>query len=743
MSDRRDDILDTLTESKRLVGDLEMPTGEEYSINSILTEFGQDAAEPAPEEETAQESVEETGPSSRSAAASRRAKVLQFPKLFNRSEEAAEGEETEETPAEEPEEAAAPQPEESRPVRRVKSPSAWVEPTPEEERRLSLEDVMAHTVDSVMEDEDDDVLEERIPLGEQIGYVLANIGEKLSGLRRRVSSGKPEEPGRRAEPPEPDTKDAVREERRLCKRRKRQLIFSAPPLAALLAVTVIDTWWPDILPALWQELAMLRCGVAGGLLLLTCLAAPDVWRRAIESLKAHRVYGETAAAVAVLAVLGECIQGAVTGQMAYLPLAAPAALLVWLCLLGAFLESRGRWDSYRLLDLDDCPPYGVAVTKAGACKQKGRQEGFYNRSRRSDLAAASQTILLPLLLSGCTVLAGVVCIGGERPEDFLHVWSALLTASLPLGLPLCGTLPVSCLSRRLNRSGCAVAGYAGARALGGVRRMVVTDGDVFPINAVVYEDLKLNKEEITKVVPYAATVAKASASPLQPLFDRMLADQGGTYCECTDLRYYEDGGVSVTIHGENVKMGSAYFMKKSRIPLLRDSNAKMKTGVFLAVDGELAAVFVLKYKAIGNVDWALRALRRSRIVPVLAVRDSNVTPGLIKSIFRVDTKPIYPDVPTRLSLSEQSGETVPEANAAIYREGLMPFAETVVGSRRCCRMVLWSTVLCWLGSLCGLLLSYYLTSVAAYGALSAGYVLVFALLWLLPTVLLGDLTRRY
>ena len=51
--------------------------------------------------------------------------------------------------------------------------------------------------------------------------------------------------------------------------------------------------------------------------------------------------------------------------------------------------------------------------------------------------------------------------------------------------------------------------------------------------------------------------------------------------------------------------------------------------------------------------------------------------------------------------------------------------------------------LCWLGCLCGLLLGYYLTGVAAYSALSAGYMLVFLLLWLLPTVLLGDLTGRY
>jgi ABC-type Mn2+/Zn2+ transport system permease subunit len=73
----------------------------------------------------------------------------------------------------------------------------------------------------------------------------------------------------------------------------------------------------------------------------------------------------------------------------------------------------------------------------------------------------------------------------------------------------------------------------------------------------------------------------------------------------------------------------------------------------------------------------------------------------------------------------------------------MPFAETVIGSRRCCRMVKWSAALSWFGSLCGILLSYYLSSVSAFNALNAGYILVFALLWLLPTLLLADLVRRY
>ena len=63
---------------------------------------------------------------------------------------------------------------------------------------------------------------------------------------------------------------------------------------------------------------------------------------------------------------------------------------------------------------------------------------------------------------------------------------------------------------------------------------------------------------------------------------------------------------------------------------------KLSTGVFLAVDGALTAVFAVKYQPSRNAEWALRTLKRFHIVPVLAVRSGNVTPGLIKRKFGVD-----------------------------------------------------------------------------------------------------------
>lgn len=789
MSKRYDDeLFHTLSETKRLVGDTPVPAGEEFSLESILAEFGQGAAEPADETVVAEEeelrrvpetkdekstpvqeqeeekppvSTEEAAPEEDTtkpekpeehAAAPRRGKVLQFPRIFvprEKEEPAREEtptveenvpEQTEEVPAEPAGE------ETDKPVEESIEESAE-EPTPADEQRISIEDVMARTVDAVLEDEEDAILDDPVPLAERLSRIWSGCGEKLRAV---VGGLLPTKTRRREEeeiPREPDMEQAERESKRRCKKLRRQLLLASLPLLALLVITVADTW-TDRLGAAVQELlapwfasAMLRCAVPGGLLLLVCAACVNVWREAFAALKARRFNAEAASLLPVLAVAGECIYGAAVDEMIYLPLAAPAALLVWLCLLGQLLWAKARHDAFRLAYLGGQPPYAVSVTAAGACKQRGELRGFYTAFHRADPVSRSQTVLLPLLLSAATVLSGVVCIGGERMDEFFRVWSAMLTASLPLGLPLCGALSVNCLTRRLRRSGCAVAGYSGAETISGVKRIVLTDGDLFPPGTVSLNGLKLYGEEIGKVVSYAATVCRAAGSQLQPIFEQLLSTEGGSYCRYEDLHFYEEGGASVTIHGETVAMGSAYFMKKQRVTLPHE--LKVKTGVFLAVDGQLIAIFAIKYRPSRNVEWALRALRRSRIEPVLAVRSGNITPGLLKRKFRVDVKPLYPDISTRLALSDLSGEKTPGSGAVIYREGLMPFAETVIGSRRCCAMVKRSGVLCALGSLCGLLLAYYLTGVAAYDAISAGYVLIFALLWLLPVVLLGDLTRRY
>lgn len=81
------------------------------------------------------------------------------------------------------------------------------------------------------------------------------------------------------------------------------------------------------------------------------------------------------------------------------------------------------------------------MTAAGACKQRGSLAGFYRTTVRPGPAERWQVILTPLLLTAATVLTGVVCVGGGKMNQVLWVWSAILSATVPLSLPLTGRCP--------------------------------------------------------------------------------------------------------------------------------------------------------------------------------------------------------------------------------------------------------------------------------------------------------------
>ena len=613
--------------------------------------------------------------------------------------------------------------------------------------RVSLRDVMSQTVDAVLADEEDGVLDDPLPLGQRLAALLHRFTDRGDDRRRGLSQEteqlfdepeaepEPEEP----EEPEPRMDDALREEKRRCNRLRRGLVLGAFPALLLVVAAVLQEL--EVLPPAWLDAALLRCAVLGGGLLLTALLCLPVWRTAVQLLRDGRVGCELCAGVAVLADLLCCVCGAVTGSTLSTPYAAAGALLILSCQLGLYLTAETRRAAFHLAELNGVPPYVVSVLPAGTCKQRGVLEGFYRMTMRPDPARQWQNYVLPLLLSTAVVLSGVVCFTARPMAEFPWVLAALTGAGVQLSLPLTGALPLYYLSRRLERSGAAAAGYAGARAVARSGRILLTDDDLFPAGTVTLNGYKVYGEERGRAVAYAASVAKAAGSSLAPLLDRQLTAEGGCPMRVDELHFCEEGGVEAALRGETVLLGSAYFMKKRHIALPRD--LRLQTGLFLAVDGVLTAVFAVKYQPSRNAEWALRALRRSRITPVLAVRSSNVTPSLIKRKFGVDAKVIYPDVSTRLALAQLASQQGEAPNVIVCREGLLPLAESVVGSRRMVRAVRTATVLSYLGALCGVLLAYYLTSVGNFAVLTPLAMVIFLLLWLLPTLLIAGLVRHF
>ena len=666
-----------------------------YSLDDILAEFGSGGAKPAQKEAT---SAEKSAPVEKAAP----------------------------PPIVEP----APPP----PIEEV-PPKETAERPPD---RVSLKDIMQDTVDAVMAEHEDGILTEPPTLKERLSALFSRRDKRVSQDTEQLWVTEPLPQPEEELEPEPDSDDALRIERRAAIRLRRSAAWSLVPAVVLTALAVAEKL--ALLTTFFEMLPFLRGAVWGGLLLLSALIAMPAWRYGVQQIKKRRFSYELGALVLTVVTLASCAYDALV-PCDISPLAVPAAAVLSFTLWGRFFHSRARRDAFRLVALGEVPETVVSPTEAGVCRQKGVIAGFFHLWDVPDSARAVQNYLVPLLLSVATILAAVVCLTGGQMDRFLWVWSAHLITALPISMPLCAALPMSLLQHRLGRCGSALAGFAGAKAVAMPRRLLVTEDDLFPAGTVAFNGYKLYGEERLRMMSYATSMAEAAQSPLTPLFRQQLLAEGGFMTKVNDLHFLEEGGVIATIHGETVAMGSAYFMRSQKISLPHD--LKLQTGVFLAVDGVLCAIFVIKYHPSRNAEWALRALRRNHIRPVLAVRSSNVTPGLIKRKFGVDCRCVYPTVSARLAFSDLAHQKGERPYAALYRQGMLPLVETVIGARRLCAAVRRGTVLSIIAAALGLFLSYYLTSAGSFTALEPVYMLAFLLVWLLPTLLLSGLVKHF
>ena len=605
---------------------------------------------------------------------------------------------------------------------------------PRAPRPITLEEVVGSTVDAVMEEE-----RQQEPLLRPRRGLFSR--RPLEETEQLPTIPEPE-PEPEIEPigPEEEPWDAADRYRRAWHARRSGLLpallvtlLAAAPLVVERYGLEIPQWTGEVG---FQSLCYLIC------LVVQALLCRHVFVKAWESLSARRCVGAVLTALAFAVTAGDCLMGLFSSaRTAVTPYAPAVCMLLAFSQWGASLESRGMYDTFRTAAMDAEPPYLVTDTERGACKQRGSIPGFYTAAMGQDGAALWQTVFLPVVLTASLVFAGLTSLSRDRGADFLLNWSATLSAAATCTLPLCWALPWGRLSRHLQKVGCAVAGWSGAEKISRRRTMILTDTDLFPPGTIQLNGIKVYGEERRKAASYAAAMAIRAGSGLERLFDGLLRSEGGGRRETVDdFSFYEEGGWSGTIHGESVLMGTASFLRKMEVRLPGDIN--LKTGIFLAVDRQLVAVFAVKYNPAENVDFALRMMRRSRVTPILASRDPNITPALLRRKFHKGVRMEYPDLASRVALSEaEEDRDLPRA--LLFREGLLPYAETVVGSRRMCKAVRRAAAIGLIGSGAGVLLVFYLLLQNAYDLLNPLAMMIFLLLWTLPVLVISDWAGRY
>lgn len=555
-------------------------------------------------------------------------------------------------------------------------------------------------------------------------------------------------PPRRVIPPAPDIPPAE-----LFKRYGRGLKFLRMRTAMVLLLSLpliyltLAPFFGMPLPGMLSSSYELQVYTLAGMLGVVMLLGIDVLLRGLFHLLRLQMGMDTLVSFSCIATLADALTMiSLGGRAGQLPYCAVSALALGLTMWGAVLKRQGQRNACRTA-ASAHEPYLVTLDpgkwngREAYTKWSGDPAGFGSQIQGADGAQRVFRVTAPLLFIAAFLFSILSSLGRQRPELILWCLSATLTAAASFSAALCFGMPWNSLCRRLSGVGAAIAGWDGV-AGGAGAGILLTDTDLFPPGSVALNGIKIfGNFSVEKVVAVTATLIRDSGSGLDKIFHDLLRSQGAIYRRCSAFERCE-GGLAADIRGEQILVGSAAFMHLMEVALPQGLN--VKNAVFCAIDGELAGLFALNYSLHGAVRPALTALIRNKIGPVLCTRDFNLIPAMLRQRFKLPVEKMeFPEMARRTELSDPDQEHSDTLCAVLCREGLGPFSEAVVGGRRLRQAVQGSAALASVGSAAGVLLAFYLTFVESYVSLSPANLLIFMVMWLVPTLLISGWVNRY
>ena len=237
------------------------------------------------------------------------------------------------------------------------------------------------------------------------------------------------------------------------------------------------------------------------------------------------------------------------------------------------------------------------------------------------------------ILLGVALLSALLCLVVGRD---VKLAAAALTAVLCMGAPLSSTLIAGVASLRLQRAaaavGAVVPGWQAIEQLGGIDTLQVDAEDLFAADSVVLEDIRIFKGgRIDRAILYAASVLNESHGTLKGLFRQIVEERTDILFPVKDLEQHHGLGFSAWCDNNRILIGTRRYLEQEGVPL-PDEEYEMqhsKNGelqiLYLAVSGNLHAMFVLRYVGGRNVARSLASRQRENIRLLVTSKDPSLT----------------------------------------------------------------------------------------------------------------------
>lgn len=282
------------------------------------------------------------------------------------------------------------------------------------------------------------------------------------------------------------------------------------------------------------------------------------------------------------------------------------------------------------------------------------------RSSYCDDAADKISLKLVIAGAAAAVTAGVLAyinpFGSEFPTSGAEnpiCWAitaavAAFSVVAPFSLLLIVNRPLARASKKLNECNAVLLGYEAAVEFADVNTVMVDAKSLFPAGSVQVVKLKrwqkknsVVKTSVDEVILLAASLAIHTDGILSyPFYDMTLGNK--ELLQKVDNCIYEDNcGVTGWIGTKRVMLGGRALMQMHNIDLPNKKNEQKYCPegyepVYLAVSGEVVAMFVIGMTPNSEIRSTLKALQAKGITVLVHTTDSLVTVENIADLYELD-----------------------------------------------------------------------------------------------------------
>ncbi len=464
---------------------------------------------------------------------------------------------------------------------------------------------------------------------------------------------------------------------------------------------VVSLYWTLAVSKGWSSKAILSDArlssmILAGITLFSALLSFETTTRGFRELFSLQLRFGGAYAVLLLLTIVSCF---LCKEGDKLPPCSVVCLLNLFALWGETLHSAAIRRSLRPLMKEESNPSSATVLDRAVEGCHTVSRGIYSEAEHVQALLSENHMqqqmdgyaAAALILS----VSGAVVLKARFNLPVLRNWNLLLAALIPMAGFIGYERPFAAFARSLMKKDSAISGWKGAQVLKDADSIMMTDADLFPNKQVKLSGVKLfGNYTMSQASSYMAAAVSVSECGLAPVFVELRENSNGRRLDVTQFRRYEGGGIGAEITGDVVLIGSRRFMTLMGIALPAETD--IRDAVYMSVNGKLAALFVLHYKASAKVHRAMvRAIKQTGTRLVICSRDFMITPKMLEDLFKIKAEDvIFPSTADRDSLAALSGRTDGTQGAILPDNSFDSLSDITIYAKKLGTVTRISAVLC-------------------------------------------------